>query len=42
MVGASRESVARALATLRSLGLVTTGRGHVDVQDLPGLRACGG
>ena len=41
MVGASRESVARGLATLRSLGLVTTGRGHVDVRDLPGLRTFG-
>jgi len=41
MVGASRESVARALATLRSLGLVSTGRGHVDVRDLPALRTFG-
>ncbi len=41
MVGASRESVARGLATLRSLGLVTTGRGRVDVRDLPGLRTFG-
>ena len=42
LVGASRESVARALGTLRSLGLVTTGRGRVDVRDLPGLRSFGG
>jgi CRP/FNR family transcriptional regulator, cyclic AMP receptor protein len=41
MVGASRESVARGLATLRSLGLVSTGRGRVDVRDLPGLRTFG-
>ena len=41
MVGASRESVVRGLATLRSLGLVSTGRGRVDVLDLPGLRAFG-
>jgi CRP/FNR family transcriptional regulator, cyclic AMP receptor protein len=41
MVGASRESVARALATLRSLDLVSTGRGRVDVRDLPGLRSFG-
>jgi CRP/FNR family transcriptional regulator, cyclic AMP receptor protein len=42
MVGASRESVARALATLRSLGLVATGRGRVDVLDLDALRSFGG
>lgn len=41
MVDASRESVARALATLRSLGLVSTGRRRVVVHDLPGLRAYG-
>jgi CRP/FNR family transcriptional regulator, cyclic AMP receptor protein len=41
MVGASRESVARGLSTLRSLGLVSTGRGRVDVRDLPGLRTFG-
>ena len=41
MVGASRESVARGLGTLRSLGLVSTGRGRVDVRDLPGLRTFG-
>jgi CRP/FNR family transcriptional regulator, cyclic AMP receptor protein len=41
MVGASRESVARGLATLRSLGLVSTGRGRVDVRDLPGLHTFG-
>jgi CRP/FNR family transcriptional regulator, cyclic AMP receptor protein len=42
MVGASRESVVRALATLRSLGLVTTGRRKVGVVDLPGLVGFGG
>lgn len=41
MVGASRESVARALATLRSLGLLSTGRGRIEVRDLPGLRIFG-
>jgi CRP-like cAMP-binding protein len=38
LVGASRESVARALAALRSLGLVSTGRRQVAVLDLAGLR----
>ena len=38
MVGASRESVARALATLRTLGFVSTGRRQVAVLDLAGLR----
>jgi CRP/FNR family cyclic AMP-dependent transcriptional regulator len=38
MVGASRESVARALATLRTLGFVSTGRREVAVLDLAGLR----
>jgi CRP-like cAMP-binding protein len=38
MVGASRESVARALATLRTLGFVSTGRRQVAVLDLLGLR----
>jgi CRP-like cAMP-binding protein len=42
MVGASRESVARALATLRSLGFVETGRRQVAVLDLPGLRGFAG
>lgn len=41
MVGASRESVARALATLRALGLLSTGRGRIEVRDLPGLRSFG-
>jgi CRP/FNR family transcriptional regulator, cyclic AMP receptor protein len=40
-VGGSRESVARALASLRSLGLVSTGRRRVVVLDLPGLRRYG-
>jgi CRP/FNR family cyclic AMP-dependent transcriptional regulator len=39
LVGASRESVARALATLRQRGLVATGRGTITVVDLDGLRA---
>jgi CRP-like cAMP-binding protein len=38
MVGASRESVARAFATLRSLGFVSTGRRQVVVVDPDGLR----
>lgn len=38
LVGASRESVARAFATLRELGLVSTGRRHVVVLDLIGLQ----
>ena len=38
MVGASRESVARALATLRTLGFVSTGRREIAVLDLVGLR----
>ena len=42
MVGASRESVVRALTTLRALGLVTTGRRQVAVVDLPGLVGFGG
>ena len=42
MVGASRESVARALATLRTLGFVSTGRREVAVLDLAGLREFAG
>jgi CRP/FNR family transcriptional regulator, cyclic AMP receptor protein len=42
MVGASRESVARALATLRELGLVSTGRRQVAVLDLAGMREFAG
>jgi CRP-like cAMP-binding protein len=38
MVGASRASVASALATLRELGFVSTGRRQVVVLDLAGLR----
>lgn len=38
IVGASRESVARAFATLRELGLVSTGRRQVVVLDPAGLR----
>jgi CRP/FNR family transcriptional regulator, cyclic AMP receptor protein len=41
LVGGSRESVARALAVLRSLGFVSTGRRRVVVLDLPGLRDYG-
>lgn len=42
LVGASRESVVRALATLRSLGLVTTARRKVEVVDMGALRGFGG
>lgn len=42
LVGASRESVARALAALRSLGFVSTGRRQVVVLDLARLRDYGG
>jgi CRP/FNR family transcriptional regulator, cyclic AMP receptor protein len=38
LVGGSRESVARALGVLRSLGFVSTGRRRVVVRDLAGLR----
>jgi CRP-like cAMP-binding protein len=41
-VGASRESVVRALAVLRTLGLVSTGRRRVAVTDIEGLRTFGG
>ena len=41
MVSASRESVTRALTTLRRLGLVTTGRKSVVVNDIAALRAFG-
>jgi len=39
LVGASRESVARALAVLRDQSLVTTGRGTVTILDPESLRA---
>ena len=42
MVSASRESVTRALTTLRRRGLVTTGRKSVVVTDVAALRAFGG
>jgi CRP/FNR family transcriptional regulator, cyclic AMP receptor protein len=38
MIGASRESVARALTTLRGRGLVETGRRAITVVDFDGLR----
>jgi CRP-like cAMP-binding protein len=38
MIGASRESVARALTTLRGRGLVETGRRAITVVDAEGLR----
>jgi CRP/FNR family cyclic AMP-dependent transcriptional regulator len=41
LVGASRESVARALAELRSRGLVTTGRRTITVLDPAALRSVG-
>jgi CRP-like cAMP-binding protein len=37
-VSASREAVARALASFRRRGLITTGRRDITVIDLPGLR----
>jgi CRP/FNR family transcriptional regulator, cyclic AMP receptor protein len=39
MIGASRESVARALALLRGRGLVETGRRTITVVDTEGLRS---
>jgi CRP/FNR family transcriptional regulator, cyclic AMP receptor protein len=42
LVGASRESVARALGSLRARGLVATGRGTITVLDPAGLRAFAG
>ncbi|MER7827599.1 CRP-like cAMP-binding protein [Streptomyces sp. CG 926] len=39
MVGSSREAVAKALTLLRDQGVVTTGRGHIAVIDLPTLHA---
>jgi len=38
LVGASRASVARALASLRTLDIVATGRGTITVLDLDALR----
>jgi CRP-like cAMP-binding protein len=38
LIGASRESVARALAELRGRGLVVTGRRTITIRDAPGLR----
>ena len=37
-ISASREAVARALASLRRRGLITTGRRAITIVDLPGLR----
>jgi CRP/FNR family transcriptional regulator, cyclic AMP receptor protein len=42
LIGASRESVARALSALRDQQLVTTGRRSVTVIDLDGLRSFNG
>ena len=39
LVGASRASVARALASLRTLDIVATGRGTITVLDLDALRS---
>ena len=39
MIGASRDSVSRALTSMRSRGLVETGRRLITVRDLKGLRA---
>jgi len=38
LIGASRESVARALAELRSRGFVSTGRRAITIRDAAGLR----
>lgn len=40
-VGASREAVARELGALRRAGLVSTGRGHIDLLDVSALRTAG-
>jgi CRP-like cAMP-binding protein len=37
-ISASREAVARALASLRKRGLITTGRREITIVDLPALR----
>jgi CRP-like cAMP-binding protein len=42
MIGASRESVARALAELRRRGLVATGRRTITIRDAEALRAYAG
>lgn len=42
LVGASRESVARALAELRRRGLVSTGRRTITIDDLPALQLYAG
>ena len=42
LVAASRESVARALGSLRSLGLVSTSRRRLVVRDVEGLVAFAG
>lgn len=42
MIGASRESVARALAELRDRGLVATGRRTIAIRDAAGLRRYAG
>jgi CRP-like cAMP-binding protein len=39
MIGASRDSVIRALTSLRSRGLLVTGRRSMTLRDLDGLRA---
>lgn len=42
LIGASRESVARALAELRGRGLVATGRRAITIRDSAGLRSYAG
>jgi CRP-like cAMP-binding protein len=42
LIATSRESVVRALATLRTLGLVTTARRRITIRDLDGLRQYAG
>ena len=42
LIATSRESVVRALASLRSRGLVTTARRRITIRDLDGLRQYAG
>jgi CRP-like cAMP-binding protein len=42
LIGASRESVAKALAELRRAGLVRTGRRSIELVDVAGLRSRAG
>lgn len=42
LIGSSRESVVRALTALRTRGLIETGRRHITIRDMEGLRAYAG